>query len=1196
MSPDTFYFRVTPMSSYAAEVSDALARRASSGASGPSLSFRNSQALYDKGTLTLIGEESDVRDQDRVGREFIEFYNNAAQGFETYLQAVQGRVIGDRDGQFKFFLAPDDQPGGTDPVTGELLPYYANPDGTGDKPTPAQIDGINILAQEGFVRNSIDDVVLKSRKPFTFTFPLTFEYQGTFVRAWEASRISRFYPQRSLVVTITPPDRDNSGDYGFFDDFGTTLGDLQQDDVLSLESLERRSAQGWLITPSVSVQGSEATLEVGIVNELGDTAASNPGPGQNLTDGDVNRKIPGYAVNDLMNLGRVEYVPNPATGLVERTETVYAQNMVVTSVSGDSVTLGRLDQNYFDTNYPGSGITFASLNITVTDPSTLDGGSPAAGYSAATSLPKQNDTLFGTSLNAFREGFDFGLDASEGELINRSLPDFLATLTGQNAPEPLTYLNATISYKNQRTEPFRFPALDGESLNDDGLQVAPYGYPLLDSEIVSLGVEEAANLQVQLGTTQGLVLDVSRLDGSTLTTTQDLTDISTYPSPPRPYDMVLLEGETAGGSPATGGNTPFSFSAATATEIKLAAFPAYDVGVTYTIADAFAGTGTGSGVTWTDDLGRDFTVLNGLTGVLDIGGSLFTIVSFGVGTLQVAAGPLPASGAFNLDLAGSGTVSNLHALTDVGTDFTLWSEGLTLTVTSGVNTGSYLIAKGVGSDLEPETIPVGFGPGNAAILSTSIEVQGTGIAQGITPSLFEVVGVDFTPYGPSSTLFILDTNVNGDVTSVESHDVVTFANQSLDVTPDVTNTGVASEFYLAEDPLVAIGDAAIDILTDASVLFVVTDLGTQDIRAGDVLVIPPTEAQSGRYLVQEVNTTSAPYARIIVEETFTASAGDITNGVPVLDSFPVRFTVSRPRRFSDEVLSLQDSLLQRRVVYDTVANAPTTPVDIQALLTVGGYEVQNPAGPSLGVITSLIDTTFDETLASASDGTIVDLGGGVWALESLGSDFITQGVSDDTDSRASFILIEDGNARGFYRVGEVLSSTQLRLRNGSEFSVDFIAGLSAESGLTFTVLRGDRFSERTYELVLYEFSTVKEILDRLDQGIQATLHDSDAFVSLESLVREPGDPIDATLALHQSGAFTPLPAGIQDRLSFLTASPSLVDEIEAILSGTENLYDLRFAWIDFRLNLENGTLPTRRRLRQTRAKRQRDLLRNLLRI
>jgi len=1193
-SPDTFYFRALPLSEYAAEVQATLG--SSSGSSGPSTSFRSTQALSDKGNLTLVGEELDVRDRDRVGRAFISLYNDVAQDFETYLQAVDGRVIGDRDGQFKFFLAPDGQPGGEDPVSGELLPYYVNPDGSGSKPTPAQVEDIDILAQEGFVRNSIDDLILRSKKPFQFTFPATFEYLGTFARAWEPSRLSRFYPQRSKVVTLTPPDVSGSGSYDFFEDFGLTLGDLKQDDVISIETLEERPPQAWLINGVVSTGSGTATVNAGMVFPLGASQASNPGAGQNLTDGDASKQIPGFAVDDVVNLGRISYTTNPSTGLVERQETIYAQNMVVTAISGDQVTLGQLDQTFFDNLFPDAGIVFGSLTITVTDPETLDGvTSPAAGYSAATSTPRQNDTVFGTSLNPFRQGFDFGLDASEGELINRALPDFLASITGQVAPPPLTYLNATISYKNQRTEPFRFPALDGEAVDDDGLQNAPYGYPLLSSESVSFGNEESALTNVLNGTTPGLVIDATQSSPSVLTTTQDLTDPSSYPTPPRPYDLLLLEGETLGGTPATGGSTAFVFSEVTSpTDFRLAAFEAFDSGVSYAIDDAFSGTGTGVGAVWTDDLGRDFTVLNGLTGTLDIGGSLFSILSFGVGTITVVAGPLPASGAFNLDLSGNGDINSLHALTD-SVDFSTWADGLTLRVLSGVNTGTYTIATGFNGSVEPETLPAGFASGNAAIASTSIEVQGSGSAGAGTPTLFDVVGVDFTSYGPASVLYVLNTNVNGDVDDVDIHDVVTFGNEVLEVTPAIANTGTSLEFYLTSDPLFSVGDAAVDLGTSATTLFVLTDLGNLDVRVGDTLVIPPTSPNGGRYVIENVDLTAAPYTEIQVSPPLRQTQGDVSNANPVLDDFPVRFTTSRPRRFSPELDALRDIQLQRRVLYDTVANAPTSPVDIQDLLTLGGYENTNPSGPTLAILERLIDNAFDQELTQASDGTLVDLGGGVFALESLSSDFVADEVQDDSDTRASFVLIEEGFARGFYRVGEVLSPTRVELREATEFPVDFLTTLAPGSGVSFRVLQGERFSERTYELVLYELINVKEILDRLDKGIQSTLHDPATFDSPDLLIANPGEPLDATLQNHLDGAYSTLPVGVQDRQAFLTGAPSLVDEVEAVLSGTENLYDLRFSWIDFRINLETGTLPTRRRLLQDRAKRRRARVRDALR-
>lgn len=153
-----------------------------------------------------------------------------------------------------------------------------------------------------------------------------------------------------------------------------------------------------------------------------------------------------------------------------------------------------------------------------------------AGPSAGTPIdPQRGDTIFSVpqtgvnlslsdpptvaevqalsaALPDYRTGTDLNFDARTGELIDATLPSFadptmfgLKEITGQRPPQPLSTLEARISFQNGERLPTRIPALDGGKKLDSGDYSLPYyGSPVTELEL--------------LGTAAATLIDLTRRD------------------------------------------------------------------------------------------------------------------------------------------------------------------------------------------------------------------------------------------------------------------------------------------------------------------------------------------------------------------------------------------------------------------------------------------------------------------------------------------------------------------------------------------------------------------------------------------------------------------------------------------------------------------------------------------------------------
>lgn len=176
---------------------------------------------------------------DAGGREFITLFDNAIVPLEQVLETIDGRVIGDRDGKFRFYVGPVSAipvPGGvydltshilyprvlwqdimkswsstlgwnyeiTDPIYDPRTIYEGDPVGYPGKPYGLLPDSDTLnrfmALQKAYQRNDIDDVLLvRVGRPVGKLVSKFFkiELPGVFQSAWEPGASSRLYPERT---------------------------------------------------------------------------------------------------------------------------------------------------------------------------------------------------------------------------------------------------------------------------------------------------------------------------------------------------------------------------------------------------------------------------------------------------------------------------------------------------------------------------------------------------------------------------------------------------------------------------------------------------------------------------------------------------------------------------------------------------------------------------------------------------------------------------------------------------------------------------------------------------------------------------------------------------------------------------------------------------------------------------------------
>ena len=169
-SPDTFYFRVETMTNFVAEVSAEYKAAANSSApsGGPSTSNSGGGSLPTMGQPSLWFEEEHLTNEDVVARATLKWYNDTINHLEDALQDMDGRVVGDLSGRFKF-----------------------------DGSAGVRRDAL------GAVTNQIDDSLKISDAPYSFTFsPFAVTPLKTYQAMYLPGSSSRFYPTAAATFSF----------------------------------------------------------------------------------------------------------------------------------------------------------------------------------------------------------------------------------------------------------------------------------------------------------------------------------------------------------------------------------------------------------------------------------------------------------------------------------------------------------------------------------------------------------------------------------------------------------------------------------------------------------------------------------------------------------------------------------------------------------------------------------------------------------------------------------------------------------------------------------------------------------------------------------------------------------------------------------------------------------------------------------
>ena len=268
--PEVFSISAQSMASYLPTVQlDAASRPGNPNATATPLAFP--QGGLAQGTQGLPGENPrnnawDALNLDAGGREFVTLFNNAITPLEQVLEAIDGRVIGDRDGKFRFFVGPESAspiPGGvydltshvlyprvlwqdimkswsstlgwdfeiTDPIYDPRTIYQGDPVGYPGRPY-GLLPGSDTLdrfmgLQKAYQRNDIDDVLLVGIGRPVGKLVSTFfkvELPGVFQSAWEPGANSRLYPESAKhfsrllpgLGAIMSPENGSVLDPGFY--------------------------------------------------------------------------------------------------------------------------------------------------------------------------------------------------------------------------------------------------------------------------------------------------------------------------------------------------------------------------------------------------------------------------------------------------------------------------------------------------------------------------------------------------------------------------------------------------------------------------------------------------------------------------------------------------------------------------------------------------------------------------------------------------------------------------------------------------------------------------------------------------------------------------------------------------------------------------------------------------------------------
>ncbi len=337
---DSFYFSVMPVLDYLPEVASASSSQGITPVGGGAIvAVSGSVDLSKQGRFGLRGDARDLRDRDRAARAYISLFNGVVMAFEQVLEALDGRVIGDRDGKFKFFIGRGKRyvrGGWEDQITGDLRTrliwrevvnnwapdsfegWYKTADPAYDPTTaeepeptdrPGETDGEtpnpDVLEfftkkQRKRVKNDMDDRLLIGfgrPRGFAALFP-SIDVPGLFKQMWEDHPYSRLFPERTKHFTR------------LFPGLGATF-----------------NAQGQITDPGYYTSGRKVTVpgpEPGEETEQTvRTRGSTIGVIANPALGEIDNIIEVFAQDRLPRARVWAFYPNGSEGLQDAIDTLY---------------------------------------------------------------------------------------------------------------------------------------------------------------------------------------------------------------------------------------------------------------------------------------------------------------------------------------------------------------------------------------------------------------------------------------------------------------------------------------------------------------------------------------------------------------------------------------------------------------------------------------------------------------------------------------------------------------------------------------------------------------------------------------------------------------------------------------------------------------------------------------------------------
>ena len=581
-SRDFFFLRAVEESEYKKELVEEIRLREGTSNDDtfkPNLKVKQGQSI---GVFDLLAE-------DVISRNEIQFYDGLVSSVDDLTSTMTGSFVGDLDGKFKFDLEVSGEYGGAgleDPITREIQPRYVFLETLGDgyyHPDDPFTSSSSLRelqdAQRLLISNEMDDIVCTGVKSFTeitLNFPF-YETQTIPIHTpmWKPSVFSRLYPQKNEMFTglYNPPYTNEF--------YGSIIGQVEngsRGEIKSISSMtltKRKSRfRVWAYSPTGFDQFPQTKNKFSLIlsavdfkdfpfNDDGTVDTSQfISEGGNIFDvisGNIDLKFSGLTVGTPLQVGKYNLGTSPIIDDVEDGNNfssltdLFSQFTVNPAprkvrvkeiISGCVITLGVYDSNKNLIN-PSSVRAFGS------DLSLDKGDTLIESFTGDLDEETPPSVIY-------RVGTDIGLNSITGELINITLPSLedpsfpIKEIAGQFVPPSNSFVEGDVYFSNTDLDPFLYPALNGEGLNDSGDYSIPY---LKRSSEKDLLPQMAGAINTVLtSTTNGEYLyvdeirDVGDIQGGYVTVNKSLTPFSdgeVASSDVEQGDLILVELEEA---------------------------------------------------------------------------------------------------------------------------------------------------------------------------------------------------------------------------------------------------------------------------------------------------------------------------------------------------------------------------------------------------------------------------------------------------------------------------------------------------------------------------------------------------------------------------------------------------------------------------------------------------------------------------